>query len=156
MDEQNGTGLNNSPIYHQFLFQSGFFSYLMNELTYQEYALLDRIEKVSEENAYADRRVYLKELAAQVNLSGRSLSCLVKCLKEKGYVLWKHDGNGSEGTYLIMTDLGRDTLYKNKTMLKQRFAKVITEFGENRMLSLISLWKDLEGVMNGYLTEDCA
>ena len=43
-------------------------------------------------------------------------SAIASSLKDMGYALWKHDGKGTDGTYLVFTDAGRDFLKKREAI----------------------------------------
>ena len=63
-------------------------------------------------------KTYLKDLSEKLKLTMRQTSKLAGELRDKGFVSWEHDGDGSEGTYLVITEAGENLLMKNQSMLK--------------------------------------
>ena len=59
-------------------------------------------------------KTYLKDLSSFMRISIPQTSAIASSLKDMGYALWKHDGKGTDGTYLVFTDAGRDFLKKKR------------------------------------------
>lgn len=61
-------------------------------------------------------KTYLKDLSSFMRISIPQTSAIASSLKDMGYALWKHDGKGTDGTYLVFTDAGRNFLKKERTI----------------------------------------
>lgn len=120
-------------------------------LSISDYIALHIIrEKDNLEDIYAGR-TYLKDLAERMQLSIRQTSRMVRNLKERGLILWSHDGNGSEGTYVTITETGETLLKQQETILKEYYGKVISKYGKDNLIQLLRLMKQLETVMGSEL-----
>ena len=60
---------------------------------------------------------------------------------------WSHDGDGSEGTYVTITEAGKKMLEEEEAALKKYYGKVITSYGRDNLIQLLQLMKQLETVM---------
>ena len=89
----------------------------------------------------------MKDLAESLRLSMRQTSQMAGELKDRGLVTWSHDGDGSAGTYLSITDSGRELIAKNEEILKEYYGKVIDKYGREDMIQLLQMMKRLETVM---------
>lgn len=105
------------------------------------------------EDIYAGR-TYLKELAERMQMSIRQTSRMVGNLKDRGLVLWSHDGNGSEGTYVTITETGEKLLKQQEDLLKEYYGKVISKYGKDNLIQLLRLMKQLETVMSSESESD--
>ena len=74
-------------------------------------------------------------------------------LKDRGLVLWSHDGDGSEGTYVTMTESGEKALKEQEQILKKFYGKVIKKFGIEHLVDLLNLMKQLDTVMSSELED---
>ena len=88
-----------------------------------EYIALQYIAMEETSDIYSGR-VYLKDLADKLQMTMRQISKMVEKLRDVGYVLWSHDGNGSEGTYVTITESGRSLLRAQEETLKKYYGKV--------------------------------
>ena len=86
-------------------------------------------------------------LAGLTNISKIISSKIVTSLKEKGLVQWSHDGDGSEGTYVSFTESGRKIMDEQEKILKEYYSEVAKKFGEERLISLLSLMKVIQYVL---------
>ena len=98
-------------------------------------------------------RTYLKELAEKMQLSIRQTSKMVGDLRDRGLILWSHDGNGSEGTYVTITETGQKLLDEQEEVLKNYYGRVIEKYGKENMIQLLCLMKQLETVMSSTMEE---
>ncbi len=69
-------------------------------------------------------------------------------LRDQGFVLWSHDGNGSEGTYVTITEEGRKLMQGQKKMLNEYHGRVIQKYGVENLIQLLQMMKQLETVMS--------
>ena len=94
-----------------------------------------------------DGKVYLKEIAEEVELPMNEVSADIKGLRDSGYVKWTHDGAGENGTYVVMTDNGNEMLEENRKKLADFYKKVIEEYGYDKLIALVDSMKELETTM---------
>lgn len=139
--------LSNELLYQRFIFNREQIFQFLNELSMQEYVALHIMDDNEEGMPVDQARTYLQDLTERMNLTVRKTSTMVKQLKERGLVSWKHDGDGSEGTYVVLTDMGRKMLRSQEERMIDYFSNVIVEFGIDRVIELLTLWRELEGIM---------
>lgn len=92
-------------------------------------------------------KIYLKDIAQQMDLPMPKVSKLVKDLKSKGFVHWTHDGAGEDGTYIQFTDSFLDSAQEQKQRLSNYYTRVIEAFGEESFLHLLADLAKLEEIM---------
>lgn len=88
-----------------------------------------------------------------MQISIRQTSKIITDLRDRGLVQWAHDGNGSDGTYVIITDSGKELMDRQEKMLKEYYGRVIDKFGIKKMIQLLQMMKELETVMSTELEE---
>ena len=132
--------------YHRYMFSKDQAEILFKNIAIPEYIALEEI-KDSLENG----KVYLKVISDNMKISISKASKIVTSLKEKGLVQWSHDGDGSEGTYVSFTESGRKIMDEQEKILKEYYSEVAKKFGEERLISLLSLMSDLEDIMSDEL-----
>ena len=69
-------------------------------------------------------------------------------LRDAGYVVWSHDGDGSEGTYVTITESGQSIIRNQEELLKSYYGHVIDKFGKDNLLQLLRLMKQLETIIS--------
>ena len=67
--------------------------------------------------------------------------------------MWSHDGNGSEGTYVTITEAGEKLLEQQQVLFKDYYGRVIKKFGKENLIQLLNMMKQLETVMSSELEE---
>ena len=83
----------------------------------------------------------------------RQTSKMVGELKDRGLVLWSHDGNGKEGTFVTITDTGKEMLTRQEEILKEYYRKVIETYGKENLIELLQLMQQLETIMSSEIEE---
>ncbi len=131
-------------VFQRYLFGRKHVFNFMNELSVQEYVILHAA--VQNEKETEDGKTYLKNIAEMLEITIRQASDLVKDIKARGLVSWTHDGDGSEGTYIQTTSLGREVLSRQEKNLKEYFSNVIQKFGKENMLNLLIQMEQLDEV----------
>lgn len=119
----------------------------------KEYMALNRMNMIKNEFGIYEGKIYLKDLSEKLELTMRQTSKLAGELRDKGFVSWEHDGDGSEGTYLVITEAGENLLMKNQSMLKDYYGRVIDKYGKEKMLTLLHRLKELETVIQCEMEE---
>lgn len=75
-------------------------------------------------------------------------SKIVGGLEDRGLLIWSHDGYGSEGTYMTITDIGRKMVLDQEMTLKEYYGAVFESFGRDNLMQLLKLMKQLEEIMD--------
>ena len=140
-------------IYSRHAMSTGTLLKKFTELSTSQYLAL-RVISHADSNSIYEGRTYIKDLADEMNLSIRKTSKTVRSLRDKGLVMWGHDGDGTEGTYTFVTEDGAAFIRDREEQVKEYFTNVIDKFGIEDMKTLIKMLKELETVMNGELEED--
>lgn len=140
--------LSNELTYRRYLMNKDQVRSFYKELSVSEYIALHNIQQTGEIMDIYSGRTYLKDLADKMQLSIRKTSKMVGKLRDRGLVVWSHDGNGSEGTYVTITDSGKNLLEQQETVLKEYYGRVIEKYGKENLIQLLQLMKQLETVMS--------
>ncbi|MGN0515059.1 MAG: MarR family winged helix-turn-helix transcriptional regulator [Lachnospiraceae bacterium] len=139
--------LSNELTYQRHLFNREYRKDVFMKMSIPEYIALQYISMEEMSNIYSGR-TYLKDLADKLQMSMRQVSKMVEKLRDAGYVVWSHDGNGSEGTYVTITESGQNMLKNQEEILKKYYGKVFEKFGKDNLIQLLQLMKQLETVMS--------
>lgn len=139
--------LSNELTYQRHLFYRECGKEVFMKMSVPEYIALQHIAVEEATNIYSGR-TYLKDLADKLQMTMRQISKMVEKLRDSGYVVWSHDGNGSEGTYVTITESGQNILKNQEEILKKYYGKVFEKFGRDNLIQLLQLMKQLETVMS--------
>lgn len=145
--------LTNEFTYRKYLMNKEQVKDFFKKITVPEYIALHHIASGSETSDIYSGRTYLKELSEKMQISIHQTSKMVGTLRDKGFLVWSHDGNGSEGTYVTITENGRKLLCEQEETLKKYYEKVIQRFGKENLIQLLRLMKQLETVMSSEVEE---
>lgn len=157
MDEINGLtrengssdilALTHEITYRRYLMNKGKIKELFEKLSIPEYIALYNIDMERELSSIYGEKTYLKDLSEKMELSMRKTSRMIGNLRDRGLLLWSHDGNGSEGTYVIITDSGKKLLKEQEEVLRKFYGNVIDKFGKEKLIQLLQLMKELDTIM---------
>lgn len=139
--------LSNELTYQRHLFNREYRKDIFMKMSIPEYIALQYIAMEETSNIYSGR-TYLKDLADKLQMTMRQISKMVGKLRDAGYVVWSHDGDGSEGTYVTITESGQSMLKNQEEILKRYYGKVFEKFGKDNLIQLLQLMKQLETVMS--------
>lgn len=145
MKETEVTKMAYKLTYHRHLMNRDKAQNLFTELSPAEYIALHSIAQVNSQ----EEKTYLSELAAQLDMPIPSVSKMVARLKERGLVTWSHSGDGSEGTYVIITRSGIQAMEHQEKLLSDYYSRVIEKFGQDNLASLLEQMEKLEEIMDG-------
>ena len=151
--ETNITKLSNELTYRTYIMNRDQIWKHFSSLSMSEYIVLNRISELERTSEIYPGKIYLKELAENMRLTIRQMSKMAGNLRDRGLITWSHDGNGNEGTYLSITDSGQKLLEENQKMIKDYFGRVIEKFGNENLVELLQLMKQLDTIMQGELEE---
>ena len=143
--------LSNELMYRRYLLNKDQLRSFFKELSIPDYIALHIIQETEEFTEIYEGRTYLKDLAEKMQMTIRQTSKLVGNLRDRGLLLWSHDGNGSEGTYVTITESGKKLLKNQEQILRDYYGKVIEKYGKENLIQLLRLMKELETVMSSEL-----
>lgn len=95
-----------------------------------------------------DEKVYLAEIAEEMNLPIQQVSKMAQSLSNRGLVYWKHDGKGEKGTYITLSEIGKESYEQQRVRLGHYYGAVMDELGEDRFREILKALRDLESAMN--------
>ena len=140
--------LSHEITYRRYMMNKGKIKELFENLSISEYIALYNIDMEREVSSIYGEKTYLKDLSEKMELSMRQTSRMIGNLRDRGLLLWSHDGNGSEGTYVIITDSGKKLLKEQEEVLRKFYGNVIDKFGKEKLIQLLQLMKELETIMS--------
>lgn len=146
-DKKDLMNLSNEITYHRYVLSHKKVENLYKDMSMSEYIALKNIS-----GAEDGEKIYLNDIANKLEITVPQASRAVRKLADRGLVLWEHDGNGSEGTYVTVTDSGKTLLSEQQNILSDYYGKVVSIFGEERLKELLSLLGELEEAMDTALS----
>jgi DNA-binding MarR family transcriptional regulator len=141
------TNLSNELMYRRFLVNNDEVRQFFYELTVPEYIALNLIIENEANDPIYGGKTYLSDLAERLQRPMRTISSIARNLRDKGFVIWSHDGDGEQGTYVTITEEGRSIEEKHQQVTKEFYGRVIEKFGRQNMVELLNLMKQLDTVM---------
>ena len=146
MENKEIIKLTNELMYQRHLFNHEYRKDIL-KMSIPEYIALEYIA-LEEESGIYEGRAYLKDLADRLHMTMRQVSNMAGKLRDAGYVVWSHDGDGSEGTYVTITESGQSIISNQEELLKSYYGHVIDKFGKDNLLQLLRLMKQLETIIS--------
>lgn len=143
--------LSHEITYQRYLMNRG--KELFEKMSISEYIALHSVAMESELSSIYGERTYLKELSEKMELTIRQTSKMIGKLRDRGLLTWSHDGDGSEGTYVTITESGKKLLSEQEEILRKYYGNVIDKFGKEKLIQLLQLMKELETIMSGEFEE---
>lgn len=140
MDKNTINKLAYDLTYQRYLLNKDKANYLFNDLSVGDYVVLHTV-------LCFEDKAYLEKLGEKLNLSISKMSNVATNLKNRGLITWSHDGDGSEGTYLTVTETGLKLMDKQEEKLKNYYERVINRFGLKNTVDLIGKMTALETIM---------
>ena len=139
--------------YHRYLLNKGKAQNLFHELTIQEYIALHMITQGKHKDDFTPEKIYLRDLSERLEVTIHQASNMVRKLKDRGLVSWSHDGDGSEGTYVTITESGLSSMLRQEAILDDYYGRVIEKFGRENLIALMSQIDELEKIMDNEFNE---
>ena len=131
-----------SPEQADKLFHSPALRHLFQENASDEYALIWLLSKHTKDTG--SEKIYLKDIVRELNLPMPKVSAIARSLQNKGLVRWTHDGNGEEGTYILLTDTAVTSVQAHRQTLRAYHQRVVAAYGEEKFLHLLGEIAQLE------------
>ncbi len=144
-DRNDMTGLSNEITYHRYVLSHRKVESLYKAMSMPEYIALKSF------SGGADK-IYLKDIADKLEITVQQASKAVRRIADRGLVTWEHDGNGSEGTYVTITEAGEELLREQQGILRDYYGRVADIFGRERFRELLALLNELEDAMDTALS----
>ena len=119
--------------------------HLFQENASDEYALIWLLSKHTKDTG--SEKIYLKDIVRELNLPMPKVSAIARSLQNKGLVRWTHDGNGEEGTYILLTDTAVTSVQAHRQTLRAYHQRVVAAYGEEKFLHLLGEIAQLEEIM---------
>lgn len=128
--------------YHKYLLNKDKAQLLFTELDVSEYIALHEILKLG------SKKTYLKDLVEDLGANIHSVSQKIGKLRDRGLVIWSHDGDGSDGTYVSITETGTQLIAEQEKKLNDYYSRVIEKFGPDKLADLLRQMEQLERIMD--------
>lgn len=146
--------LSHEITYQRYLMNSGrSIKELFKKMSIPEYIALHSVAMERELSSIYGERTYLKDLSEKMELTIRQTSKMIGKLRDQGLLIWSHDGDGSEGTYVTITEAGQKLLSEQEEILRKYYEKVIDKFGKEKLIQMLQLMKELETIMSSEFEE---
>lgn len=138
--------LGNRLMHLRYSMDSDHLGLVFSEITLPDYMILLRFARRM--GIYKlETKIYLKEICAEMNLPMTRVSRMVQNLQNKGYVYWQHDEDGSEGTYIYLSETGAEQMRRQQNILEKYFSHIVERIGHDKVVQVLDLMEKLEGVM---------
>lgn len=120
---------------------------LFHKVSVLDYAIMWFLADKAE-GADESRKFYLKEMSESSGIHMHIITEMVRQLRDKGLVEWKHDGSGENGTYIRITSAGMQAVTEQRDILKDFHSNVIGRFGSERFIKLLNEMSAFEDIMS--------
>ncbi len=94
--------------------------------------------------AGGEPKIYLKDIVSRLGIPTRAASNMARELSDKGLVSWSHDGDGSEGTYIVITDTGRALLREQEDITGEHFSNIARKYGYDKIKTVLDSITELD------------
>lgn len=138
---------------------------LFNELMFQKFtvdraSLVQRMMGLSvpayvalfyieEETRLDDKdKVFVRELSDHLTISLMETAKIVDELQEQNLVERAYKGDGSEGTYVYLTERGKTACDKQRAAVVKKYRRVVEQFGKDRLIELLQMLEDLDKIVH--------
>ena len=126
---------------------------LFGKISVPEYIILHSLAAKKREEGDANARVYLRQIAQQMEIKTATASKMIRKLRDRGLVIWTHEGSGEKGTFIELTEAGEELVCNQEQILKDYFGRVLDKFGQDNTLALLALMQQLEQIMKEEYTD---
>lgn len=140
--------LSNEITYRRYVMNKVNVKKFFREMTISEYIVLCMANVQDQDEGEDTSRVYLAEITEKLQIPVRQASAIVRNMRDRGLLLWSHDGNGSDGTYITITDLGKEKAAQQENVLIDYYGKVISKYGRENFVRVLHMMDELESVMS--------
>lgn len=126
---------------------------MFRDINIAEYIVLHFMsEQIESDPIYSDR-IYLSEISEKLNLPIRKTSKLIREMSGKNLISWDHDGDGKDGTYVTMTEHGKNVFEETDSRLRDFYTRVLNRIGRDKIIQLLQLMKEFDSVIRTELEQ---
>ena len=134
----------------QFVTGEEHFSKLFSEISTYDYIALLLLQR---RMGLGDDRIYLKEISEELDMPMAKVSKIVQRMQNRGFVYWTHDASDSPGTFITLSEIGREALKNQEEKIAVFFENAITKYGAEDFIKLMELRKRFNDTMEEVLSE---
>lgn len=142
--------MGNNWLRMQFVTGEELFAKLFSETSTYDYIALLLLQR---RMGLGDDRVYLKEICEELDMSMSKVSKIVQRMQNRGFVYWSHDASDRPGTFITLSESGRDALNRQEERIADFFENAITKYGAEDFVKLMELRVRFNETMEEVLEE---
>ncbi len=135
--------LGNEMFRLRFSMDSGLVSAVFQDISVPDYLILSTLSHRMGIHE-PDAKVYLSMISKEMEFPITRVSRIVQNLQSKGYVYWEHD---STGTYIYLSETGREVMARQQESLKTFFEKVEERISREELVRSLESMIMLEEAM---------
>lgn len=147
VDRKEFNELASEITYRRYMMDKVNLTKIFPDISTMDYIALWVISRLAEKKPDIDK-IYLQDIAADLKVPMNRVSEMIQKLRDKGVLIWTHDGDGSEGTYVKLTESGQEAMKKQQEILGSYYRNVIEEFGKEEFVSMLQMLARLERIMD--------
>jgi len=118
---------------------------VFNSIKRADYLVLYYIQSMQEQKPEA--RVYLSDLAKEMDLRTIQLSKAMEKLQDKGFVMWKTDR--SEGrTYVELTSKAVELMAAERAWIKRCYDRIRSELGDEELARTVNNLQRISSILS--------
>ncbi|MGN0317934.1 MAG: hypothetical protein ACI4E1_08405 [Lachnospira sp.] len=145
-DKEYMKNLAHEITYRRYMLSKDDAKIMFKDINIAEYIVLHFMsEQIENDSIYSDR-IYLSEISEKLNLPIRKTSKLIREMSSKNLINWDHDGDGKDGTYVTLTEHGKNVFTETEENLRDFYTKVLQKFGEEKLIQLLQFMKEFDSV----------
>ena len=129
----------------QFVTGEEHFSKLFSEISTYDYIALLLLQR---RMGLGDDRIYLKEISEELDMPMAKVSKIVQRMQNRGFVYWTHDASDRPGTFITLSEIGRDALKNQEEKIAVFFENAIIKYGAEDFIKLMELRKRFNDTWN--------
>ena len=134
----------------QFVTGEEHFSKLFSEISTYDYIALLLLQR---RMGLGDDRIYLKEISEELDMPMAKVSKIVQRMQNRGFVYWTHDASDRPGTFITLSEIGRDALKNQEEKIAVFFENAIIKYGAEDFIKLMELRKRFNDTVEEVLSE---
>ena len=152
-DKEAMKNLAHEITYRRYMLSKDDAKFMFKDINIAEYIVLHFMcEQTESDSIYSDR-IYLSEISEKLNLPIRKTSKLIREMSGKNLINWDHDGDGKDGTYVTITEHGKNVFAETDGKLRDFYTKVLQKLGKEKIIQLLQLMKEFDSVMRTELEQ---
>ena len=147
VDRKEFNELASEITYRRYMMDKVNLTKIFPDISTMDYIALWVISRLAEKKPDSDK-IYLQDIAADLKVPMNRVSEMIQKLRDKGVLIWTHDGDGSEGTYVKLTASGQEAMKKQQEILGSYYRNVIEKFGKEEFVRMLQMLARLERIMD--------